>query len=416
MKRFKKKIMGLLLLIYVITAGLIVFLLNLSYLQNNKDSISRILNMKFQIASSQDENGEQEIPKEPEENNDLNVENGETPEKKEDSYIKNSYLAAKAEDGTLYVKNMLTDQNATKEQILETAENILATGKTSGSYQNYQFEISVHEGELLIAFADITSVRMEEEKYLFLSLIVALALGLLWIYPAWRITGKMVAPLEEADRLQKEFVMFAGHELKTPITVMKASLDMLEKEGIHSKYLNYVMEENEKMRKLVMELLDYSKLEYQKENHIEDKMDLSQCIEGIFLEFEAMVFEKEVILTEDIQENIVVAGNEEMLRRMTETILENAIRHTESGKKVKLVLRKEGKKAILSVENQGSVIPEEERERIFEKFYHNSDQTEGHYGLGLAIAQSIAGKHGTEITVQSENGWNIFKTSFLILI
>ena len=189
---------------------------------------------------------------------------------------------------------------------------------------------------------------------------------------------------------------------------------MMEKEGICSKYLNYAMDENEKMRKLVIELLDYSKLEYQKENHTEDEMDLSQCMEGVSLEFEAMAFEKGVILTDEIQENISVAGNEEMLRRMTETLLENAIRHTESGKKVKLVLKKEGKKAILSVENQGSVVPGEERERIFEKFYHASDSAEGHYGLGLAIAQSIAGKHGTEITVQSENGWNIFKTSFLI--
>ena len=115
-------------------------------------------------------------------------------------------------------------QVLSKEQILETAEAILLTGKTSGSYQNYQFEISVHEGELLIAFADTSSLRMEEKRYFILSLAAAVILGGLWIYPAWKITGKMVTPLEEANRLQKEFVMFAGHELKTPITVMKASL------------------------------------------------------------------------------------------------------------------------------------------------------------------------------------------------
>ena len=87
---------------------------------------------------------------------------------------------------------------------------------------------------MLIAFADITSLKMEEQKYFIFSLLVAFVLGILWIYPAWKITGKIVAPLEEANRLQKEFVLFAGHELKTPVTVMKASLDMLEREGIHS--------------------------------------------------------------------------------------------------------------------------------------------------------------------------------------
>ena len=71
---------------------------------------------------------------------------------------------------------------------------------------------------------------MEEQKYFIFSLLAAFVLGILWIYPAWKITGKIIAPLEEANRLQKEFVLFAGHELKTPVTVMKASLDMIERE------------------------------------------------------------------------------------------------------------------------------------------------------------------------------------------
>ena len=232
---------------------------------------------------------------------------------------------------------MLPDTGFSEEEIIETAEKFLETKKTSGSYENYQFEISVHKGELLIAFADITSLKMEEQKYFIFSLLVAFVLGILWIYPAWKITGKIVAPLEEANRLQKEFVLFAGHELKTPVTVMKASLDMLEREGIHSKYLDYAAEENEKMRKLVIELLDYSKMEYQEEKSFRESVNFSQCIEGISLEFEAMAFEKAVILITDIQQNLVIDGNKEMLERMAETLLENAIRHTEAGKEVKIV-------------------------------------------------------------------------------
>ena len=415
MKQFKKKIMGLLLLIYVIAAALILFLLNVSYVQNNKNSISRILNMKFQIASSQSEQQQPEISEEPKDYNAPKNEEETTPDQKEESYIKKSYLAAKSPEGTLYIKNMLPDADTSEAQILETAKNILATGKTSGTYQNYQFEISVHEGELLIAFADICSLKQEEKSYLLFSLLAAMVLGALWIYPAWKITGKMVAPLEEANRLQKEFVMFAGHELKTPVTVMKASLDMLQKEGIQSKYLNYAKEENEKMRKLVIELLDYSKMDYQEESHTQSKVNLSQCIEGISLEFEAMAFEKEILLTTNIQENLCVSGNEEKLQRMTEALLENAISHTAPGKKVKLLLKKNGKKALLSVENQGNRIPEEEQKRLFEKFYHASDTAMGHYGLGLAIAQSIARWHHTEITVLSENGWNCFQVLFVLI-
>lgn len=390
MKQFKKKIMGLLLLIYMIAAVFILALLNFSYVQNNKNSIFRILNMKFQIASGQSENKQEEVPQKQERTSSARSEKATVTEPKEDSYIKKSYLVAKAADGTVYVKNMLPDAGVSEEEIVETAEKFLETKKTSGSYENYQFEISVHEGELLIAFADITSLKLEEEKYFIFSVLAAFVLGIIWIYPAWKITGKIIESLEEAIRLQKEFVMFAGHELKTLVTVMKASLDMLEREGVHSKYLDYAVEENS----------------------FWESVNFSQCIEEISLEFEAMAFEKEVILTTDIQQNLVIAGNNEMLERMAETLLENAIRHTEAGKEVKVVLKKDEKKVCFSVENQGKTIPEEERRRIFEKFYHVSSLEEGHYGLGLAIAQSIAVKHRTEITVTSENGWNCFITAF----
>lgn len=230
MKQFEKKIMGLLLLIYMIAAVFILALLNFSYVQNNKNSISRILNMKFQIASGQSEHKQEAVPKNRKKISSAQSEKVTVTEQKEDSYVKKSYLVAKAEDGTLYVKNMLPDTEVSEEKIVETAEKFLKTEKISGSYGNYQFEISVHEGELLIAFADITSLKMEEQKYFIFSLLAAFVVGILWIYPAWKITGKMIAPLEEANRLQKEFVLFAGHELKTPVTVMKASLDMLERE------------------------------------------------------------------------------------------------------------------------------------------------------------------------------------------
>ena len=135
--------------------------------------------MKFQIISNQNGNKQEEVPKEQERISGARSENATVTEQKEDSYVKKSYLVAKAENGTLYVKNMLPDTGFSEQEIIETAEKFLETKK-----------------------------HLEVMK----------------------ITGKIIAPLEEANRLQKEFVLFAGHELKTPVTVMKASLDMLERE------------------------------------------------------------------------------------------------------------------------------------------------------------------------------------------
>lgn len=129
MKQFKKKIMGLLLLIYMIAAIFILALLNFSYVQNNKNSISRILNMKFQIISNQNGNKQEEVPKEQERISGARSENVTVTEQKEDSYVKKSYLVAKAENGTLYVKNMLPDTEFSEQEIIETAEKFLKTKK-----------------------------------------------------------------------------------------------------------------------------------------------------------------------------------------------------------------------------------------------------------------------------------------------
>ena len=132
MKQFKKKIMGLLLLIYMIAAIFILALLNFSYVQNNKNSISRILNMKFQIVSDQNGNKQEEVPKEQERISGARSEKVTVTEQKEDSYVKKSYLVAKAEDGTLYVKNMLPDTGFSEEEIIETAEKFWKRKKHLG--------------------------------------------------------------------------------------------------------------------------------------------------------------------------------------------------------------------------------------------------------------------------------------------
>ena len=107
MKQFKKKIMALLLLLYIIAAMLIMFLLNFSYVQNNKTSISRILNMKFQIADSRSKREQWEIPEDLGEDENSKVENKMASGLKEESYVQKSYLVAKSQEGTLYIKDML---------------------------------------------------------------------------------------------------------------------------------------------------------------------------------------------------------------------------------------------------------------------------------------------------------------------
>ncbi|MGN0241808.1 MAG: sensor histidine kinase, partial [Candidatus Weimeria sp.] len=174
--------------------------------------------------------------------------------------------------------------------------------------------------------------------------------------------------------------------------------------------------ENKKMQEMITELLEFSKLDYLKKTGFE-KVDLSRTAESSLLSFDAFAFEKGVELLDEIEQGISVNGDKKMLERMTDTLLENAINHTAAGRKAGISLKESGDDVILSIKNQGDEIPPDDREKIFELFYHepesDSDESgEPHFGLGLAIARSIAEKHHSDIEVSCSNGWVEFSVRF----
>jgi signal transduction histidine kinase len=205
----------------------------------------------------------------------------------------------------------------------------------------------------------------------------------------------------------------ASHELKTPLTVITSSLSMMRNEGIDSRYLGYAEDEAERMRKLVLQLLDLSKLEHQRQPF--EVFDMSEAVESIVLPFESLAYEQDIDLSYDIEESIRVKGIRQEIEQLTAILTENAVRHTAPEQKVRVSLQRSGGSCLLEVKNQGQEILQEEREKIFDKFYQAAGSEdypesvhEGNYGLGLAIAQTVASRHFSKIKVRCEGGWNIF--------
>lgn len=167
------------------------------------------------------------------------------------------------------------------------------------------------------------------------------------------------------------------------------------------------------MKQLVTEMLDISRMEEEHAPSLE-RMNLSECVEGTALLFEAAAYEKGLLFEMDIDESVFIEGNEPRLERLAGILIDNAICHTAPGGTVAVRLGREDGKALLSVENEGTAIPKEEREQIFEKFYQAGGGESGRYGLGLAIAKRIAAQHGSDISVDYFGGRNRFSVQFQI--
>lgn len=227
-----------------------------------------------------------------------------------------------------------------------------------------------------------------------------------------KVSEIIVRPVNETFEKQKQFISDASHELKTPLAVIEANADVLENEIGNNKWLTYIQKETDSMDKLINELLLLAKMENVDGIKNYEKFNLSTQIETSTSMFESIAYEKQVRIVTNIQNDIYINGNKQDFEHIVSTLLDNAIKHSEIQKDVTVELTKEKNNIILQVKNYGEPIPEDQQDRIFERFYRvdkSRNRSEKRYGLGLAIAKSIVEKYNGKIEVKCKNGITCFK-------
>ncbi len=228
------------------------------------------------------------------------------------------------------------------------------------------------------------------------------------------LSNWLVKPAAKAFEQQKQFISDASHELKTPLTVITANADILEREMGDYKWLQYIQSEAKRMSTLINNLLALAKLDDSPNHSIFTSFDLSSAVTGISLPFESVAYENKITLNCNIDPNISIIGNETQIKQIVSILLDNAIKHTSLNGYVSITLSKYRKRIILSVSNTGDAIPKEEQDKIFQRFYRLDEarnRDAKRYGLGLSIAKSIIDSHNGSIQVHCENGTTTFSVS-----
>ena len=246
---------------------------------------------------------------------------------------------------------------------------------------------------------------------LFSIIMSVISLGVILVI-AKRLSKTIVKPVEETFEKQKQFISDASHELKTPLAVIEANADVLQDKVGENKWIGYIQNEIESMNKLINELLLLAKIENVDNIKEYKELNLSKEIEIILSMFESVAYEKGITIESNIDENIKLNGNKEDVEHIVSTLTDNAIKHTKFENKVIINLKRGKNEIIFEVKNMGDPIPEEEREKIFERFYRidkSRNRSESRYGLGLSIALSTVLKNNGTITVDYKDGYTIFE-------
>ena len=216
-----------------------------------------------------------------------------------------------------------------------------------------------------------------------------------------------VKPVKTAWEQQKQFVADASHELKTPLTVILANNNIMMSHPQSTveqerQWLESTEDEAQHMKQLIDQMLFLAKSDTG-ENHLQvSEIDLSEIVEGSSLNFEPVAFEKNVRIETDIAPHVILEANQTQLTQLAHILIDNAVKYADENSAVQIILEKKNSIIVLTVNNHGNVISEEDIGHIFDRFYRTekSRTTKG-YGLGLSIAQNIVRNMNGKLTVQS---------------
>lgn len=312
----------------------------------------------------------------------------------------------------LFSVNGNTDTSQVSAEILDLANQMLEKNKTSGTLNGYRY-LSVDKpyGDLLV-FVDQRISNAMADRLLTTSLIIGSITLFVLFFVSLFLANLMVKPVEETFEKQKRFISDASHELKTPLAVISVNAEVLEGDIGTNKYLSYIQSESTRMNTLVNNLLTLARLDASKTISAFTVFDLSHAVESIALTFESTAFEEHKNYALKIAAGLSYRGDANKIKQVVAILIDNAIKHADDDGLVEITLKPVGDKIQLEVFNTGAGIPDDQQDKIFQRFYRYDEsrsKATGGYGLGLAIAKAIVDEHQGKIKVSSEvGGWARF--------
>lgn len=286
------------------------------------------------------------------------------------------------------------------------AKNAAEKSKTSGFYSGYRYHIKETDGEKLIVFLDTGRNLGTFYSFLGTSIVTSLGGMLAVLILVIVLSKRIVKPVIESYEKQKRFITDAGHEIKTPLTVIDADAEVLEMDCGDSEWLKDIRKQTAKLKDLTNNLIYLSRMEENQEQVVMIDFPISDIVEETALSFQALAVTQEKTFECEIEPMLTCYGNEQNIQRLLEILMDNALKYSNPGGHISVKLKKNGKGISLSVYNTAEHVSKENISHIFERFYRMDESRNsktGGYGIGLSIAYAIVQAHKGKIMAETED-------------
>lgn len=277
-------------------------------------------------------------------------------------------------------------------------------------YQKLTGDNSDSDHEMCVLFLDCGRNLFTFQHSLMINCLISF-LGLVAVFVVIVIiSGKIVRPVSESYEKQKQFISVAGHEIRTPVTIIDADAELLAMEiGDGNEWLQDICKQTKRMAVLTDNLLTLSRMDEHRQQYAMIDFPISDVVEETVLSFQALAHSRNRNIMTEIAPMLSFHGDEGSVRQLVGILLDNAIKYTREQadggcEDILLKLGKKGRSLCLSVSNSSEPVSEEQLRRFFERFYRTEqsrDSETGGYGLGLSIARSIVEAHRGKITASA---------------
>ncbi len=290
---------------------------------------------------------------------------------------------------------------------VEMAQRIRANGRTHGFVRDYRcLTTPAPEGGTRVIFLDCTRELSTCRSFLWGSIAVSVG-GLLAVFVLiLLVSGRVIRPVTESYAKQRRFITDAGHELKTPLTIINADAELLEMEvGEDNEWLRDIRQQTARLSRLTADLIYLSKLDEARADLQMIEFPFSDVVTETAQSFAALALTQHKRFTLDIAPMLTLCGDEKSIRQLVSVLLDNALKYAPDGGEIILTASRQPRSLLLTVANTAQPIDGEHLPRLFDRFYRVDRARDGSgYGLGLSIARAVVNAHRGRISAAYADG------------
>ena len=329
------------------------------------------------------------------------------------------FFTASFDEGGLSSLNLESLVSLTEEEAAALAQSVYASGRERGFSGEYRYRRASCDGEILLLFLNCERELSTFRGFLYASVGVSLAGTLAVFLLLLPLSGRIVRPIAESYAKQKRFITDAGHELKTPITIIQADAEVLQSElDGENEWLADIRKQTQRLAELTADLIYLSRMEEENAALQMQPLSLSELVDETAQSFQALARSKGKLFSASVAPGLQVSGDEKALAKLVSILLDDAMKYSPEGGTVELTLEQSGRSARLSVKNSTAPMEKGNADRLFERFTREDrsrSSESGGFGLGLAIAKAVTEAHRGRIRAESEDGLSLTVTAELPL-